>query len=199
MKELILDTETTGLDPMQHGIFMIGGIVRIDNEIKEAFELYCDVFIEDQFSDQAMSKHNHTPEEIHQFPDPYETYQQFIAILQKYVDKYDNKFLRSWFESNGDQNFGSWFWHPWIDVMSIAAHHLRYERHKLTNFQLVTVAEHLGIKVINHKAHGALYDAEMTLQVYDHCQPHISKAEDGSIQYRLDKESESPGLRKRRT
>lgn len=216
MKQIFCDTETTGTDSTKHGLFMIGGIIRIDDQVKEEFKLYCDVFTEDEFSDEAMKKHGYSPEQIALLPDPFETYQKLIAILGKYVDKYskqdkyhfigygaefDNKFLRRWFESCGDKYFGSWFWHPWIDVMSLAAESLKNERHKMPNFQLTTVAEQLDISIDVEEAHDALYDAKLTMAVYDKIKAkqifikfdNSIEQPDGSFKYKLKRGGSNAG------
>jgi DNA polymerase III epsilon subunit-like protein len=208
MKEAFIDTETTGVDPMKHGLFMIGGIIRIDGVIKEEFKFCCDVFAEDEFAEDAMKKHGYTPEDIGKFPDPFNTLLSLVTLLGQYVDKYnkqdkyhfigygaefDNKFLRRWFESVGDQYFGSWFWHPWIDVMSLAAEALKQDRHTMPNFQLETVAKYFKIKIDDDQTHDALYDARLTMQVYDQITGKRSQSEnlieqpDGSYKYRLRK------------
>lgn len=39
MKLLYIDTETTGVDPMQNGIVQISGCIEVDGELKEEFDL----------------------------------------------------------------------------------------------------------------------------------------------------------------
>jgi DNA polymerase III epsilon subunit-like protein len=215
IKELFCDTETTGTDLMKHGLFMIGGIIRINGVVKQEFSLKCDVFEEDEFAPDAIAKHGFTSEQIRRFPDPYETYLEFVRILGGHVDKFnkqdkfffinfgaefDAKFLRRWCESNGDQYFGSWFWHPWIDIMSLAAQDLKKVRHTMPNFQLQTICEKYGVKVDPTEQHrDPLYDARIAMRVYDQI---IAKQQipalppgpvnpvempDGTYQYRLDK------------
>lgn len=181
IKLCFIDTETTGADVMKHGLFSIGGIIAIDGVEKERFELFCDVFAEDEFDIEGMKKSGFTSDDIAKMPDPLVIYNKLTEILAKHVDKFnpkdkfffigygaefDNKFLRRWFESNGDQYFGSWFWFPWIDVMSLAHQSLMRKRTEIVNFQLMTVARYMGIKVDETKCHGALYDADLTMQIY---------------------------------
>ena len=206
---------------MRHGLFMIGGIIRIDGHVREKFRICCDVFAEDEFSPDATAKHGYTSEMIRGFQDPYDAYQQLIGFLSKHVDKYDkadkfhfigygaeydNKFLRRFFESNGDEYFGSWFWHPWIDVMSLAAEFLKAIRHKMPNFQLETVAKQMGVDITkvlevliikDGKPHDALFDAGLTMLTYDTLtkakiidqspvSPNPVTMPDGTLRYKLD-------------
>ena len=181
IKEIFLDTETTGIDPMKNGLYQIGGIIRYENVLEE-FEFNCDIFEDDEISEQAFEKTNVKPNDLRRYPDPYETYQEFIQLLSKHVDKYDkkdkflfinfgaefdSKFLRRWFESNGDDYYGSWFWHPVIDLFSLSMEYLKYERADMPNFQLSTVCKKLGIDVNSNKTHTALYDAKLSMKLYD--------------------------------
>ena len=183
MKQIFLDLETTGSNYLKHGIYEIGGIIRYEN-ILEEFELKCDIFQEDEINLTAFNpeKTNIKPEDLKTYPDPYETYQKLIAILTKHCDKFnkqdkfifinffasfDYDFLRRWFESNGDQYFGSFFWNPPLGLESLAMEYLINERHEMKNFQLTTVCRQLGIKVDENKTHSALYDAHLAKQLYD--------------------------------
>jgi DNA polymerase-3 subunit epsilon len=181
IKQIFLDTETTGVDPMKNGLYQIGGIIRYD-KVQEEFEFNCDIFEEDEVDPKAFESTSVCPNDLRRYPDPYETYQEFIKLLGKHISKFDkkdklmfinfgaefdSKFLRRWFESNGDQYFGSWFWHPPVEVQSLAMEFLKNERSIMPNFQLSTVCKGLGIFVNDRKTHTALYDAGLAMQVYD--------------------------------
>lgn len=110
-------------------------------------------------------------------------YSEFVAMLAKYVDKFnkkdkfflvgynnaafDNQFLRGFFLQNGDVYFGSWFWANSIDVMVLASAYLAERRPEMENFKLSTVAKFLGVSVSDDSLHNALYDIELTRAVYD--------------------------------
>ena len=103
-------------------------------------------------------------------------------MLGKYVDKFnkkdkfhlvgynnasfDNQFFRAFFTQNNDVYFGSWFWADSLDVMVLAANHLRKERARLVDFKLKTVAAHLGIEVDESRLHDAEYDIDLTYQIF---------------------------------
>ena len=181
IKQIFLDLETTGNEVMKHGIYQIGGIIRY-KDVYEEFEFNCDIYEEDEINPEAFTKTSVKPEDLQGYPDPYLTYQQFIALIEKHVVKYDkkdkfffinfgsefdSKFLRRWFESNGDQYYGSWFWHPPIEVQTLAMEALKDKGADMENFQLATVAKTLGISVNPEKLHTALYDAWLAMKVYD--------------------------------
>ena len=194
VKQAFIDLETTGVDPMKNGIYWIGGIIRY-KDVYEEFELKCDLYQEDEVNPEAFENAKIKPEEIASFPDPYETYKKLTEILSKHIDKYkkddkffftnfgaefDSKFLRRWFESNGDNYYGSWFWHPPIEVQSLAMEYLKNERAGMKNFKLSTVATQCLIAVDEDKTHTPLYDAKLAMQIYDLCSSSsvIKKAND---------------------
>ena len=111
-----------------------------------------------------------------------EGYRHFIGMLKKHVDKFnrqdkihlvgynerfDNGFLRAWFELNGDAYFGSWFFADTIDVMVLASYDIMTKGHRpaLENFQLGTVASYYDI-VVEGALHGATVDVEITKAIY---------------------------------
>lgn len=179
-KLIFLDTETTGGHHDNCGVWQIGGIIECGKRSEE-FLFECDIFEQDKFDPAVTEVTGITLEKLSKMADPGETYDKFVAMLDKYVDKFDkqDKFiavayaaefdqtvLRDWFVKNDDDYFGSWFWHPWLDVMNMAAVELRQERSELKNFKLGTVAQYLGIKVDGAKQHDALYDAQLAREIY---------------------------------
>jgi DNA polymerase-3 subunit epsilon len=180
-KQIFLDLETTGPDPLKHGIYQIGGVIRCKQQTHE-FEFNCDIFAEDEIDPGAFVEAKIISANIASYPDPYEIYQQFVEILSQFVDKFDkrdklffinfgaefdSKFLRRWFESNGDEYYGSWFWHPPVEVQTLAMEYLKNERASMPNFKLITVAKQLGIEVDENFTHTAKYDAKLAMLVYD--------------------------------
>ena len=176
-KILLLDCETTGLHEKYNGVVQIAGIVKINGIEKERFNLKCRPFSADNFEQAALDVTKNTLEEIMSWPDPKDTYNQFLALLAKYVNKYskndkfffcgynaefDMKFMRAWFTKNGDKYFGSWFWFPPICAMQAAAIHTQAIRHSLPNFKLETVCKHFGIAFNKAEAHDAFYDIAKT-------------------------------------
>ena len=180
IKELFLDTETTGLS-QKSGLYQIGGIIRYGNTYEE-FEFNCDIFEDDEINPEAIKMAKISIKDLAKFPSPEETYFKLLETLGRHVDKFnktdkfiaigygvefDMKVLRRWFEGMGDQFFGSWFWTPWICVMSLAAQRFKEVRPTMPNFKLKTVLEKAGIYFDDDKLHSALYDAKKAMELYD--------------------------------
>lgn len=180
-KRIYIDVETTGLYSNSCGIVQIGGIIEIDGKVAETFDLRPQPFLDDDIYDDALKVTGLTKEEIWD-PDKYEppetVHKTLTGIMSKYIDRFNKKdkfhllgynvlafdipFMRAWFKKCGDKYFGSWFFHPPLDVMVIAAYMLQAKRHTVPNFQLSTVASALNLPWEDDKAHDAMYDIEIT-------------------------------------
>ncbi len=183
MKLLFFDLETTGVYPGKHGIHQISGEVVIDGITKEKFDFKVQPNPKCVIEEQALQVGGVTREQIQAYPPMGEVYQEFVSMLEKYVDKYDrkdkfflvgynnasfdNKFLRGFFLQNGDKYFGSYFWSNSIDVMVLASAKLASKRSEMENFKLATVAKFLEINVEEDKLHDAGYDIYLTKSIYD--------------------------------
>jgi DNA polymerase-3 subunit epsilon len=175
--------ETTGTDPAKHGIIQIAGAVVIDGEMKEKFDWKVRPLRGDMVSPEACKVNGVTVEQMREFPEAPVVFGQLLALLGRYVDKFnkkdkfffvgfnstfDDSFLRRFWDKNGDSYYGSWFWWPSIDVAVLAANRLGDARAEMPNFKLTTVAEYLAIKA-DGSAHDAGYDIELTRKLYESC------------------------------
>lgn len=183
MKLVFFDLETTGTNPGKHGIHQISGQIVIDGAVKESFDFHVQPNPRAMIEDEALKVGGVTREQILAYPLMQQVYQEFVAMLGKYVDKFnkkdkfflvgynnaafDNQFLRGFFLQNGDVYFGSWFWSNSIDVMVLASAYLATRRPEMENFKLSTVAKTLGIVVNDDSLHDAMYDIELTKAVFD--------------------------------
>ena len=181
-KIFFYDLETTGVRHWKNGIHQLSGQIVIDGEVKESFNYKIAPNPNCIIEDEALAVAGVTKDTILEYPSMREIYSQLTSMLSKYVDKFkktdkfhlcgynnasfDNQFFRAFFVQNNDQYFGSWFWSDTIDVMCLASNHLKKERATLPNFKLMSVARHLGIPVEDDKLHDALYDIELTRQIY---------------------------------
>lgn len=181
-KQLLYDLETTGIDFKIHAIHQISGIVLIDGEVKEEFDYRVAPHPTAVIDPEALKVSNVTEEQIKAYPANILVHKQLTGMFAKYVNKFDKldkfqllgynnvkfdgDFFRVFFNHCGDNYFGSWFWNGSSDVMVLAADYLQDERHLLPNFQLRTVAAHLGIPVDTTKLHDARYDIYLTLEIY---------------------------------
>ncbi len=189
MKIIYIDVETTGIGIPESGLVQLAGEVEIDGEAKEQFSYRIRPFANDVVSDEALEVNGLTRAQLAQYPAPAEVFSEFEALLGKYIDRYDrtDKFLlvaynapfdadhlRAWFEKNQDRFFGSWFWHPPLDVMTLAATVLMAKRKELPNFKLTTVAAACGLCVDESKAHDALYDVLLTKELFRRIVTHVA-------------------------
>lgn len=187
IKRIFLDTETTDTNMATAGLWQIGAIIECGKRIEEV-NLKFDIFEGDSVDPKALELNGITLDKIASFDDPAECHKKFLNILDKYVDKYDKKdkfqvfaygaefdstILRNWFWKNEDDYFGSWFFHPWIDVMNMAATILQEKRKELQNFKLGTVAEYFEIKR-DGSFHDALFDAHVCRDLYNKLQPYFN-------------------------
>jgi len=189
MKFIYIDVETTGIECPESGLVQLAGAVEIDGEVVEHFDFHIRPFPNDVVSDEALAVNGLTREDLARYEAPRRVLEKFLLLLGKYVDRYDraDKFhfvaynavfdaehLRAWFEKNGDRYFGSWFWHPPLDVMAMAALVLMGHRHSMENFKLPTVARALGFDVDDYKMHDAQYDVSLTRELFQHLLGRIS-------------------------
>jgi DNA polymerase-3 subunit epsilon len=179
MKLIYIDTETTGLDPKKGAIIQLSGIIRTEDGIATSFDYRMAPFGNSEISNEALEIQRRTLEEVRAYPDQKKAYHEFVELLGRFCNKYDKQdkyfmfgynvqfdaeFLRVWFDRNDDKYYGSWFWNPPIDVMSLAAMALMQERSSLPNFKLGTVAEHL-LGPAPEGLHDAMADVHLTRRI----------------------------------
>lgn len=182
IKEIFLDVETTGLDERKHSVHQLSGQVYINGKLKEEFDFNIKPHEQGFIDVKALEHSNLTVEDVMAYSNRQVQAPKFLKIIRSYVDRYDktdkfffcaynasfdNKFMRKFMSQNGENYFGSYFWSSSIDIMSLAAEHLKGERHKMENFQQGTVAKWLGIEVDETKLHNSLYDIHIMKQIYD--------------------------------
>jgi len=176
-KVLWFDSETTGLDPTKATIVQIAGIVEVDGEIKEEFNLKCRPFDTSTIDPAALETQGRTKEEIMKWPDPVEVHKKLLSIFSKYIDKFDRQdkffpaghnvkfdieFLNSFFKSCNDKYFGSWMlWNP-IDTMQMAALLNYMEKIDVVNFKLEALCTQFKVKL---GGHDALQDIKSTREL----------------------------------
>lgn len=181
MKFCFIDVETTGTDPKKHGLVQLAGKFVVDGKVVEKFNINAAPFPGDVIEAEALAVTGLTEEIIRAYPNPRESYRAFVRMLGQHCDKFkrSDKFqfvgyyadfdagqVRSWFEKNNDQYFGSWFWMPVLDVAKLAGVRLMEKRHHMSDFRLLTVAKFLGLEVDPEKAHDADYDIDLTIQIF---------------------------------
>lgn len=179
---IFLDTETTGTEKEIHGIHQISGIVEVNGDIVDSFDFKFRPFETCEWSEEALIACHKTKEEILAYTDDEQTgILKFITVLNKYINKFDKtekafivgynikfdfEMLITSFLRNNEKYFFSYFWSNPIDVMTIAGYSLMMFRHLMVDFKLITVAKQFKIQLEEEKLHDALYDIEITRNVY---------------------------------
>jgi len=182
MKMLFIDCETLGTNENEHPIVEVS-FAYMDVKGIEKKKILMKPN-KDSFEERALEIMGLSIEDLYNRTNTSneEAFSEFISYLDSKVSKFDkkdkitvfaynenfdNRFLRTWFLENGNNFFGSYFWNPWIDVMSLAANKLLLKRAQLPNFKLSTVCEFMGIEVKKENLHGALYDVQLCMSLYE--------------------------------
>ena len=178
MKLLFLDTETTGVDNTKNGIIQIAGIVEIDGAVKEGIQHDVPAVSGQAVSPDALKVTGKTMDEIRAYPEPQAAYRDLVAILDRYIDRYDKTdkfymvgqntkfdydFLTAWFKNNGNPYFYAYVAYHLIDLIQATALFTVAGHFKLENMKLATVAKHFGIPL---KAHDAMNDIRATREIF---------------------------------
>lgn len=178
MKLLWFDAETSGLDAVRNDILTLSGIIEIDGKIKETFDFKVQPFDYNNLDDEALKINGLTLEQIKTFEEPKKVHRKLVAILSKYVNRYnkfdkfqpsgynvvfDVNFLGEFFKKCGDKYFGSWVDYHKLDVATLVQiFHLK-NKLNLPNYKLVTACESLDIKI---NAHNSMSDIEATRELF---------------------------------
>jgi len=180
MKLLFLDTETTGLDPEKHGVVQIAGIIEINGEEKERFDLHSQIFDEQIAEPKALKVNGLTLEQIGQFPEPTTTHAELKKIWDKYIDKYnkadkfymvgqnvpfDYGFLDKFFKNCGDDYLYSYINYDKIDLVALTAAFKVAGIYDFKKVNLEAVAEMFNIEFT---AHDAAADIDVTRKIFHH-------------------------------
>ena len=181
-KLLFVDVETTSTDRLRSGVYQIAGIIEYE-KVYEEFNLFCNIFDTDIVDEKSLKAAGRTSLMLNELPNPVDIFQKFIDLLSKHVDRYnrndkftaigyfsefDAEVLRSWFKKNKDNYFGSWFWHPFLDVSQLVAYVYQENRDLFKNFQLKTVAYMVEATEEKNEEvyHDALFDVRLTRTMY---------------------------------
>lgn len=181
-KLLFFDLETTGTMFWRNGIHQIGGIIDIDGEEKERFDIRLAPNPKAQVEQEALDVGGVTLEQIQSYQPMEDGYRQLVGILSRYVNKFDkkdkmylvgynnasfdNQFLRALFTQCGDKYFGSWFYPNCMDVYVMSTPFIMDHQKDMENVKLMSVAKQMGIEVDNDRLHDATYDIELTRDIY---------------------------------
>lgn len=178
---IFIDVETTGLDPANHSIIQLSGIIKAEGEERE-FDFRMAPYKGDRMTQIAIDKTGLNDDIISTYPDQTIAYSAFIALLNEYNigssyankapfvgynSEFDMRFIRDWFEFNHDTKFGYRFWWPDIDVARLAALYLMPSRPTMRGFKLTDVYSKIFGEVYNG-AHDAMSDIIATKRLFEY-------------------------------
>lgn len=178
-KILWIDTETTGLTANSYP-FQFAGIIEIDGEIKEEFDVKCRPFPGTDISEDALKVTGKTIDEIMAYQNPEDAHQQLLSIFSKHINKFDksDKFIIAghnipfdfemiikWFKKCGDPYLGSWVNYKLnFDTLAVIKALQVVAKFPITeNNKLDTIAKELNISL--EFAHDAMFDIKATMEI----------------------------------
>ncbi len=163
MREIVLDTETTGMDPEDgHKIIEIG-CVELDNHLPSGKTLQLYINPERDIPPEATAVHGITDEFIKDKPVFSEVFDQFLEFIGDgklviHNAEFDMKFINSELGKVGHQPI------PWTQVKDT----LTMARQKFPGSpaNLDALCRRFGIDNTERTYHGALLDSELLSEVY---------------------------------
>ena len=179
-KILWIDIESTGLLFNKHGIIQIAGIIEINGEVKEKFQIFNNP-IGKTIDEGALKINGYSVERLQGFMHPRNNYEGIIKMFSKYVDKFDKsdkfiaaghnvcfdiEFLLQFFKDNNDNYFFSWVEsRAYLDTRYIA-NFLQHTKKLpvLENSKLETLSKHFEEDTAG--LHNAMFDIEHTRAIY---------------------------------
>jgi len=181
MKILWYDTETTGLTE-NSAMFQISGVIEIDGEVKEEFDIFCHPHEGADISDQALEVTGVTRKQLDSFQSPKKAYKELVKVFSKYIDKFnkEDKFiiagqnvkfdidvLNRFFKRNDDNYLGSFLNYKQVfDTLSVyTALEIADVVPRLENHKLETICKVMKVELSN--AHNSLADIKATKEVGD--------------------------------
>lgn len=183
-KIVYLDVETTGLWENKHAVHQLSGIVEINGQIVDTFDLQMAPFQGALVDDKALAVCGVSLNQINAYPPAASQFTKWISILDKHLDKtnpkdkyffaaynspFDEGFMRAMCKRHGNFKFYSqYFYNPSIDIMRVAGLALMDRIPHMENFKLGTVLRELNIEVAGN-LHDAMTDITGARQIFKQC------------------------------
>ena len=181
-KIIFIDTETGGVNAEKSALIQLSGIIEVDGTEKEKFNFYIKPFENSEVNEKALEVQGRTLEELgtEKYIDESIIYQEFLEILDKYIDKYDknDKFivagynvkfdidiLKALFERNNNKFLFSYFNSFMLDPLySVRLLQVAGMLPVLENNKLETWCKYFNIEL---KAHDSLQDITATKKLIE--------------------------------
>lgn len=181
-KIIFIDTETGGVNAEKSALIQLSGIIEVDGTEKEKFNFYIRPFENSEVNEKALEVQGRTLEELgtEKYIDESIIYQEFLEILDKYIDKYDknDKFivagynvkfdidiLKALFERNNNKFLFSYFNSFMLDPLYLVRLlQVAGMLPVLENNKLETWCKYFNIEL---KAHDSLQDITATKKLIE--------------------------------
>jgi len=188
-KVLYCDVETTGLNPLIHGIWSLAFLIEINGEVVEKGSYKMQPMKDDKIDKKALEIGGVTEDQLWGFEVNAKIFNEFKLVLESHVSKFnkndkfyvsgynlgfDLDFIGEWFRKNGEK-YGFGVYTNWkkIDPLPIL-HWLDYTGiFRLPNYKLSTVCAKFGIEL---DAHNAWSDINATRDLVKRIETKIKEA-----------------------
>lgn len=174
MKLVVLDTETTGLNPNKHQLVQLAGFIVIDNQIKDTFNFKVSLQEGKEIEDEALKVNKLTREIINSYESPAEVLPRIKGFFYRYVNrndkydhlymvgynvKFDEAFIKQFFiDLNAINSYNNIFDRRVIDVMSLCMAYCNLKGINKKSYNQRVMAKLFKVELDESLAHEALYD-----------------------------------------
>ena len=163
MREIVLDTETTGMDPFTGDKLIEIGCVELVNHIPSGKTLQLYINPERDIPAEATAVHGITNDFVKDKPTFVEVYHEFVefvkgAKLVIHNAEFDMKFLNHELEAVGHAKLP---WNMVVDTLGMAR-----KKFPGSPANLDALCRRFGIDNTERTYHGALLDSELLAEVY---------------------------------
>ncbi len=182
MKVIYIDTETTGLNPNEHGIIEIAAIIEQSGTIIDEIVLEFNPLSYNKpiiVTPEALEINGRSEKDFPKLPNSVRQFRKFIRFLNKHIDPFDKNdklkvigynvqfdigFLEAWFKDNGNDFYGSYFYRKELDVFALVKHLTHFGLIDTKDEKLGTICDHFGIE--HGEKHTAKADIVATRELY---------------------------------
>jgi DNA polymerase-3 subunit epsilon len=163
MREIVLDTETTGLDPAKGDRLLEIGAVEIVDQAATGATFHVLINPEREVSQEAFQVHGHSHMSLKDCPIFSEIAGEFLAFIAKdplviHNADFDVKFLNTELLAAGHASISA---ERIVDTLSLAR-----RKHPGASNSLDALCDRYRIDRSRRTRHGALLDAELLVEVY---------------------------------
>jgi DNA polymerase III subunit epsilon len=163
MREIVLDTETTGLDPIKGDRLVEIGAVEIVNQIATGAVYHVLINPEREVPEEAFRVHGHSTEFLRDKPIFSAVVEEFLSFIGEdrlviHNAEFDMRFINSELAATGRPQLAA---ERVIDTLALAR-----RRHPGAPNNLDALCDRYRIDRSRRIKHGALLDAEILVEVY---------------------------------